>query len=142
MLNDANQNLIYRALRKIKQVVKNVTKGCIAGHLSPLSILKLRNGPDALRTSLTAPCCGVVCCLCNLMHFDGGEQPQNCPFPWGILAPPNTRFLGPTRVHNPNGTSIGSTVFVGLTVVTNGHTDWRTLHLCTPSVRCSLIIFF
>jgi len=87
VLNDANQNLIYRALRKIKQVVKNVTKGCIAGHLSPLSILKLRIGPDAQRTSLTAPCCGVVCCLCNLMHFDGGEQPQNCPFPWEYTVP-------------------------------------------------------
>jgi len=117
VLNDANQNLIYRALRKIKQVVKNVTKGCIAGHLSPLSILKLRIGPDALRTSLTAPCCGVVCCLCNLMHFDGGNNPRIAPYPG------NTRFLGPTRVHNLNSTSICSSVFVGLTVVTNRHTD-------------------
>ena len=36
--------------------------------------------------------------------------PQNCPFPWGIWTPSNTWFLGPTRVLNPNGISIGSAV--------------------------------
>jgi len=28
-------------------------------------------------------------------------------------------FSGPTRVHNPNGISIGSTVFAGLMIVTH-----------------------
>jgi len=31
-------------------------------------------------------------------------------------------FLGPTRVHNPNGISIGSAVFAGLTIVTDRQT--------------------
>jgi len=31
--------------------------------------------------------------------------------------------LGPTRVHNPNGTSIGSAVFAWLTIVTDRQTD-------------------
>jgi len=35
--------------------------------------------------------------------------PQNCPFAW-IWTPSNTWFLGPTRVHNRNGTSIDSAV--------------------------------
>jgi len=35
----------------------------------------------------------------------------------------NTCFLGPTRVHNPNGTSIGSAVFAGFTIVTDRLTD-------------------
>jgi len=47
-------------------------------------------------------------------------SPNNCPFPQGIWAPYNTCFLGPTRVHNPNGTSISSAVFAQLTSVSSG----------------------
>jgi len=41
---------------------------------------------------------------------------ENCPFAWGILSPSNTCFIGPTRVHNPNGILISSAVFAQLTV--------------------------
>jgi len=51
---------------------------------------------------------------------------QNCPFAWVIWTPSNTSFLGPTRVRNPNGIWIGSAVFVGLTIVTDGPTDRQT----------------
>jgi len=34
-----------------------------------------------------------------------------------VCTPPNTCFLRPTRVHNPNGISIGSAIFVQLTAV-------------------------
>jgi len=33
---------------------------------------------------------------------------------------------GPTRVHNTNGTTIGSAVFVGLTLGSNGQTGTQT----------------
>ena len=47
---------------------------------------------------------------------------QMCPFLcWGSGPCSNTWFLGPTRVHTPKGTSIGSSAFVGLTVVTHRH---------------------
>jgi len=49
--------------------------------------------------------------------------------PMGICTPSNTRFLVPTRVHNPNGISIGSAVFVGLTTVTDRPTDHAILGL-------------
>jgi len=39
---------------------------------------------------------------------------------------PNKWFLGLTRVHNPNGISIGSAAFAGLTVVTNRQTNRQT----------------
>jgi len=39
-------------------------------------------------------------------------SPNNCPFPRGIWTASNICYLGPTRVHNPNGISIGSAVFV------------------------------
>ena len=39
--------------------------------------------------------------------------PQNCPFTWGTCTPSNTRFLGDTRVHNPNGILISSAVLQG-----------------------------
>jgi len=56
-------------------------------------------------------------------YFTVGQcMAQNCPFLWRIQAPPNTWFLGPTRVHTPNGISIGSAVFVGIKVVSNRHT--------------------
>ena len=45
-----------------------------------------------------------------------GRCPPNCPFQWGKLPPPGTWIPGPTRLQTPNGTSIGSAIFVGLTV--------------------------
>jgi len=60
----------------------------------------------------------------------GRPFPQNCPFPWGILTgPSNTWFPGPTRVLNPNGISIGSAVFAGLTCVTDRQADRQTTPL-------------
>ena len=46
---------------------------------------------------------------CNVL------SPNYCPFASGIWAPPNTCFLGPSRVHNPNGIWIGSVVFAQIT---------------------------
>ena len=64
--------------------------------------------------------------------------PQNCPFPWGSRPPSNTWFLGPTRVQNPNGISIGSAVFAGLTSVRDRQTDRPTDH-ATRSVTIGRI---
>ena len=73
-----------------------------------------------------------------------------CPCPLYLGPPSNTWFLGPTRIHTPNGTSIGSAVFAGLLSVTTD-TDRQTNrpryignhrpHLCVAvlSVRCSQI---
>jgi len=47
--------------------------------------------------------------------------PQNCPFQWGDMDP-NTLFLGPTRVLNPNSILISSAAFAGFT--TDRQTDW------------------
>jgi len=38
----------------------------------------------------------------------------------------NMWFLRPTRVHNPNGISIGSAIYAGLMVVTDQQTDHAT----------------
>jgi len=51
------------------------------------------------------------------------------PFHGGIWTPSNTWFPGPTRVHNPNGISIGSAVFARLTIVTDIQTDSYLLAL-------------
>ena len=52
---------------------------------------------------------------------------QNCTPSRGRSGlPSNSWFLGPTRVHNPNGISISSAVFVGLTIVTDRQTDHAT----------------
>jgi len=44
----------------------------------------------------------------------------------GINVPPNTWFLGPVNI--PNSISIGSAVFLGLTVVSNTHARTQTTH--------------
>ena len=45
-------------------------------------------------------------------------------------APSNMWFLGLTEVTNPNGISIGSAVFAGLTNVTSRRTDYaHQLHM-------------
>jgi len=61
----------------------------------------------------------------DALHFTMG-----CPFPLkialshrGIWVPSNACFLGRTRLHNPNGISIGSAVFAGLTTVSGRSTD-------------------
>jgi len=58
-------------------------------------------------------------------HFQCGDNLQNCSFPWGSGPPPNAGFLGPTRVHNPDGISTGSAGFVGLTLVSSRETYRR-----------------
>ena len=58
----------------------------------------------------------------------------------------STRILGPTRVHVPNGSSISSAVFSGLTIVTNRPTDHAIPSVTTGRIymyvvlRCSIII--
>jgi len=54
--------------------------------------------------------------------------------PRGANVPSNTCFLVPTRVHIPNGISIGSAVSTGLTIVTDRPTDHAT-----PSVTIGRI---
>ena len=43
-----------------------------------------------------------------------------------VCIPPNTWFLVPTRLLNPNGISIGSAVVAGLTTVADRQTDRQT----------------
>jgi len=47
-----------------------------------------------------------------------------------VCTPPNTCFLGPTRVHNPYGISIGSAVFAGFPTVTDRQTDKPRYSVC------------
>jgi len=55
------------------------------------------------------------------------------PFHRRSWLPSNTRFLEPTQVHKPNGISIDSAVFAGLTTVTDRQTDRPT-----DRPRCSV----
>jgi len=56
---------------------------------------------------------------------------KNLPLSMVGSEPPskNTWSLGPTQVLNPNGISIGSAVFAGLTSVTDRQTDRPTDHV-------------
>ena len=78
--------------------------------------------------------------------YNGPPPPENCPFAWWIWTgdPSNTSFLGPTRVYNPNGMSIGSAIFAGLAIVTGKPTDRPTdrprYSVCKNRLRCGLII--
>jgi len=63
---------------------------------------------------------------------------QNCPFPWGYGPPSNTWFHEPTRVLNPNGISIRSAVFAGLTSVTGRYTSPVTSTFDSTATRIML----
>jgi len=57
----------------------------------------------------------------------GGTCPPKLPIPLGKSGPwPNTWFLGPTRVHNPNWMSIGSAILHASQLVSNRHTHTQT----------------
>jgi len=60
-------------------------------------------------------------CLYTL-HWDAPPPLKIAPPSGGSGLPSNTWFLGPTRVLNPNGISIGAAVFAGLTSVTDRQT--------------------
>ena len=63
-----------------------------------------------------------------ILH-DGMPFPLKITPSHGESGPPsNIWFLGPTRVLNPNGISIGAAVFAGFTSVTDRQTDRQTDH--------------
>jgi len=65
----------------------------------------------------------------------GRDMPPKCLFSLGDSnPPPNTRFLGPTRVHIPDGISIGSAVLARLMIVTHRHTDTQTRNIDNNAV--------
>ena len=66
-------------------------------------------------------------CPCTL-QWDAPSPPplKIAPSHGGIQTPSNTWFPGPTRVLKPNGISIGSAVFAGLTNVTDRQTNRQT----------------
>ena len=63
-------------------------------------------------------------CLYTL-HWDALPPSKLSLSMGGSGLPFNSRFLGPTRVLNLNGISIGAAVFAGLTSVTDRQTDRR-----------------
>ena len=92
----------------------------------------------------------------SILHDGPGPVPQDWPFPWAGLSP-TTWFLGPIRVHTPNGISIDwfSTAYgyvqqthtqtdhgTSITIAPNSHrqADTTKPHLCTLCMRCGLII--
>jgi len=83
----------------------------------------------SVQTFLTAQC------PYTLQWDAPSPPPSKLPFPWGSGPPSNT---WPTRVLNPNGISISSAVFAGLTSVTDRPTDRQTDHV-TRSVTIGRI---
>jgi len=68
------------------------------------------------------------CCTWMVQH---GYSPG-----WASVHPANTWFFGPTqvtRVHTPNGISVGSAVFAGLPDI-DGSVVFASLHQCAPHV--------
>ena len=74
-----------------------------------------------------APCCCRRLLLTQSNAFQwGSTTPKISPCPGEIRDPTYYMVHWPTRVHKPNGNSIGSSVFVGFTVVSNRQTDHAT----------------
>jgi len=99
---------------------------------SKLPIPMEKSGPYVIHDFWTYPC------LQHKRHLDRfscfTQMTAECPYTlqWATLPPQdcpsrliqlNTWFLDSNRVLNPNGTSIGSAVFAGLTTVTDRPTE-------------------
>jgi len=82
----------------------------------------------------------VYCTLLLLQWiFNGAKQPSKIAPSLGVSGPPhNAWFLGFTQVHNSNGTSIGSSIFVVASRPQIDH-DSKRLYLCILCMRCSLM---
>ena len=63
----------------------------------------------------------------DFVYNEMGDVPWSCPFPCGIRTPPTNAWLGPTKVHTPNGISTGPAILAQLMTVTNRHTDTSTM---------------
>ena len=64
--------------------------------------------------------------VCGKVWVWPSMTPEKGTFPWGSGHPANTWFSKHTRVHTENGTSIGSSVFARLTVVSVCDTQTHT----------------
>jgi len=78
--------------------------------------------------------------------FWTGHSPLLKIAPSHVVSPSNTWFLGSTRVHIPNGISIGPAVFAGLTIVTGRQADYATPSVTIGRIyvvlRCGLTILW
>jgi len=79
---------------------------CLLGPTPPTQHLKWHLNQFSRFLQLTAECP-------YSLHWATNSPFQNCPFTLGTCTPSNTRFLGDTRVHNPNGILISSAVLQG-----------------------------
>jgi len=94
------------------------------------------------------------CCNRRKRHIDQfsrfctahGDFATGCPFPskltliYGDSKPPcNTWFLWPTRVYNPNGISIGSAVFAGLTTLVIMKMIMSSSHVFSLMISLSVV---
>jgi len=66
-------------------------------------------------------------CQSVVGHAQTCLSPNNCPFHMRDLGLIYTRFLGPTRVHKPNGIWTGLAVFEQLTAEHPYTLQWATL---------------
>ena len=99
------------------------------GELDPIGRIKASAGPSAV------PNAGLL--QIHKLHKNFPLPPivgpQNCgpgccstpsrPLNAALMSPSNTWFPGPTRVFDPNGISIGSAVFAGLSSATDRPAD-------------------
>jgi len=114
----------------------------MSGHVLQLKIAPshgdmnahLTRGSSDPRNSASQTASRSVLCTAHnrqSLNFTMASFPQKLPLPMGIWTLSNTLFLGPTRGPSPqpNGISIGSAVFAGLTSVTDWQTDRQTMLL-------------
>jgi len=85
------------------------------GNIGQKTNTKTKNGH---KNNITSDHCNLTKKATSPPHTDGSfARWHQCALPC------NTCFLGPTRVLNPNGISIRSAVFTGLTTVTDRQTN-------------------
>jgi len=82
-----------------------------------------------------------LCLRISLLTVTSYLPLSETTFTWGIRIPSNTWLLWPTWVHDPNGISISSAIFAGLTTVTDRRTYRPHYSVCKNRPRvCSTAV--
>jgi len=116
-----------RPHRCLTRIIHSYSPGSASVSLSNIWFLYSLTNPHTLCLDYCQPTRqflqGWRCISSMLCNGLGGNVPHNCSFPLGSGPLPNTWSPRHTQVRTLNDISIGSTVFVGFTVVTNRQTN-------------------
>jgi len=133
LITMGQSNFTKRSPRRHSRTVQSYSPGCANVHPNLIVLSRTHPSPYpnrhfdrfnqgrlivTLLVNINRPWFNRFCAALGRSPYTlqwAAPSPKKLPFRMGSRPSSNTWFLGPTRVHNPNGISIRSAVFAGIT---------------------------